>query len=201
MNQCTQKQPNGVRDYFPRKNGRQNWIGTDEAYDPRKDLTKYMIRGSGNFRFKGKPSKATLFVASVGYHEVYVNGKRIDDHVLAPAVTDHTKRARYIAYDIAPHLHPAQTSSPMAGTSWSIFAPYATADKPRTPLVIAQTDIYDANDRKLARIATDQSWKTYPSPNKLIGNWGFGVGGYGGEIWDASKEVEEWNLATLDDRN
>ena len=179
------------------------WIGTDKAYNPAEGPNKiYDPWFRKTFDLKENPSKATLFVASVGYHEVYVNGKRIDDHVLAPAVTDHTKRARYIAYDIAPALTSGTNVIALwLGTSWSIFAPYATADKPRTPLVIAQTDIYDANDRKLARIATDQSWKTYPSPNKLIGNWGFGVGGYGGEIWDASKEVEEWNLATLDDRN
>ncbi|SDZ92095.1 alpha-L-rhamnosidase [Porphyromonadaceae bacterium KH3R12] len=179
------------------------WIGTDKAYNPAEGPNKmYDPWFRKTFDLKKNPSKATLFVASVGYHEVYVNGKRIDDHVLAPAVTDHTKRARYIAYDIAPALTSGTNVIALwLGTSWSIFAPYATADKPRTPLVIAQTDIYDANDRKLARIATDQSWKTYPSPNKLIGNWGFGVGGYGGEIWDASKEVEEWNLATLDDRN
>ncbi|SFS76333.1 alpha-L-rhamnosidase [Porphyromonadaceae bacterium NLAE-zl-C104] len=188
---------------FSQKEWTANWIGTDEAYDPAEGPNKiYDPWFRKTFDLKENPSKATLFVASVGYHEVYVNGKRIDDHVLAPAVTDHTKRARYIAYDIAPALTSGTNVIALwLGTSWSIFAPYATADKPRTPLVIAQTDIYDANDRKLARIATDQSWKTYPSPNKLIGNWGFGVGGYGGEIWDASKEVEEWNLATLDDRN
>src|SRR5690554_7713039 len=56
------------------------------------------------FTLTEKPYKATLFVASIGFHEVYVNGKKIDDHVLPPAVTDHTKRARYIAYEIAPEL-------------------------------------------------------------------------------------------------
>ncbi len=47
---------------------------------------------------------------------------------------------------------------------------------------------------------TDESWKTHPSPNMLTGNWGFGVGGYGGEIWDANREVDGWNLSGFDDR-
>ncbi|MGV8093046.1 MAG: family 78 glycoside hydrolase catalytic domain [Mangrovibacterium sp.] len=179
------------------------WIGTDEAYNPAEGPNKmYDPWLRKTFDLKEKPSKATLFVASVGYHEVHVNGKEIDDHVLAPAVTDHTKRARYIAYDIAPALTSGTNVIVLwLGTSWSIFGPYATPDKPRTPLVIAQADIYGKDSKKPMRIVTDGSWKTYPSPNKLIGNWGFGVGGYGGETWDAGKEVEGWNLATLNDRN
>ena len=179
------------------------WIGTGEAYDPAEGPNKmYDPWFRKTFELKEKPAKATLFVASVGYHEVYVNGVKIGDHVLAPAVTDHTRRARYIAYELAPALTTGTNVITLwLGTSWSIFAPYATADKPRAPLVIAQADLYDDDNRIMTRITTDASWKTHPSPNKLIGNWGFGVGGYGGEIWDAGKEISGWNLPTLDDRN
>ena len=177
------------------------WIGTNKSYNPAEGPNKMQdpwLRK--RFSLKEKPAKATLFVASVGYHEVYVNGKKIDDHLLAPAVTDHTKRARYIAYDIAPALTSGKNVIVLwLGTSWSIFAPYATPDKPRTPIAIAQADIWDKKGQKLMRIATDETWKTHPSPNMLTGNWGFGVGGYGGEIWDARNEVKEWNLATLDE--
>lgn len=188
---------------FSRDEWTAKWIGTDETYDPVKGSNKmYDPWFRKTFDVNEKPSKATLFVASVGYHEVYVNGQRIDDHVLAPAVTDHTQRARYIAYDIAPALTSGTNVIVLwLGTSWSIFAPYATPDKPRAPLVIAQTDIYSNDNRKLDRIVTDESWRTHPSPNKLIGNWGFPVGGYGGEIWDAGREVEGWNLPALDDNN
>ncbi len=178
------------------------WIGTPEIYDPSAGSNKIpdpWFRKS--FDLKQKPSRASLFVASVGYHEVYVNGRKIGDHVLAPAVTDHTQRARYIAYDIAPALKRGKNVIALwLGTSWAIYAPYATPDKPRTPIVIAQSDIFGKNGQKLVRIITDESWKTHPSPNKLIGNWGFGVGGYGGEIWDANKEIDNWNLATYNDQ-
>ncbi|MDD4009201.1 MAG: family 78 glycoside hydrolase catalytic domain [Fermentimonas sp.] len=179
------------------------WIGTGEFYNPAEGPNKMedpWFRKS--FNLSEKPSKATLFVASVGFHEVYVNGQRIGEHVLAPAVTDHTKRARYIAYDIAPELTEGENViSLWLGTAWSIFAPYATDDKPRAPIVIAQTDIYNGKGEVIERIITDESWKTHPSPNKLIGNWGFGVGGYGGEIWDANKEIEGWNLVNFNDED
>ncbi|SFU54871.1 Alpha-L-rhamnosidase N-terminal domain-containing protein [Porphyromonadaceae bacterium KHP3R9] len=188
---------------FSETEWRAKWIGTREIYDPAAGPNKIYdpwFRKSVNLT--GKPAKATLFVASVGYHEVYVNGLKIGDHVLAPAVTDHTQRARYIAYDIAPALEEGTNVIAIwLGTSWSIFAPYATPDKPRTPIVTAQGDIFGKRGEKLASIITDESWKTHPSPNKLIGNWGFGVGGYGGEIWDANKEIEEWNLASYNDQS
>ena len=187
---------------FSREEWTAKWIGTDEVYNPAEGPNKMQDPWfRKTFDLKEKPSKATLFVASVGYHEVYVNGHKIGNHVLAPAVTDHTKRARYIAYDIAPALSRGKNVIALwLGTSWSIFAPYATSNKPRTPIVIAQADLCDREGEKLIRIGTDESWKTHPSPNKLIGNWGFGVGGYGGEIWDANQEIEGWNLTTLNDR-
>ena len=179
------------------------WIGTSEVYDPTSGSNQmYDPWFRKNFDLKQKPERAILFVASVGYHEVYVNGQKIGDHVLAPAVTDHTKRARYIAYDITSALKKGNnTISLWLGTSWSIFGAYATPDKPRTPIVIAQVNIYGSNGHKLARIITDESWRTHPSPNKLIGNWNFGAGGYGGEIWDANREINNWNQPNYHDQS
>lgn len=179
------------------------WIGTGEVYKPEEGGNKMQDPWfRKTFELKDKPAKATLYVASVGYHEVYVNGQRISEDLFSPAVTDYTKRARYIAYEIAPALQQGGNVIAMwLGTSWSIYAPYATADKPRAPIAIAQADLYDQKGEIVRRIVTDESWKTYPSPNLLTGNWGFGVGGYGGEIWDARKEVKEWNSTVFDDRS
>lgn len=179
------------------------WIGANEIYDPYQGTNK--IRDPWfrkSFNLSVSPTRAVLFVASVGYHEVYVNGERIGNHILAPAVTDHTQRARYIAYDIAPQLKAGNNVIGLwLGTAWSIFAPYATPDKPRTPMVIAQADIYGQNNRRLQRIVTDKTWKTHPSPNQLIGNWGFGVGGYGGELYNANQEIPEWNRIYYPDQD
>lgn len=179
------------------------WIGTSEVYDPNRGSNQmYDPWFRKNFDLNQKPERAILFVASVGYHEVYVNGQKIGDHVLAPAVTDHTKRARYIAYDIAPALKNGKNTIVLwLGTSWSIFGAYATSDKPRAPIVIAQVDIYGSNRHKLGRIITDESWRTHPSPNKLIGNWDFGAGGYGGEIWDANREIDGWDQPNYNDQS
>src|SRR5690606_27273712 len=142
--------------------------------------------------------KASLFVASVGYHEIYVNGERIGNHVLAPAVSNHTKRARYIAYDIADKLVKGKNVITICiGTSSSIFTGYIlNDDRPLTPIVKAQDSVYEGlnpaiNTNPIIRICTDETWKTKPSPNKLLGKWDFKR--MGGEIWDARLEDESWN--------
>jgi alpha-L-rhamnosidase len=91
---------------------------------------------------KEKPRRAAIHVASVGYHELYVNGEKVADDVLSPNVADHTKRARYVTYEIADHLRAGRNVIGLwLGTSWSIYPLYKSDDKPQTPIVIAQADI------------------------------------------------------------
>jgi len=138
-----------------------------------------------------------MYVASVGYHELYVNGKKVTDTVLMPSVADHTKRARYVTYEIAEHLRPGRNVIGLwLGTSWSIYPLYKTDDKPQTPIVIAQAHI-EMPDGQSQRLITDETWKTHPSPNVLLGTWMFM--NFGGEYYDANKELPDWCSADLDD--
>ncbi len=177
------------------------WIGTNEIFDPSQtdcNIIDPWFRKT--FSLNAKPARAVMFVASLGYHELYVNGEKIGDDVLSPCVSDHTKRARYVAYDIAGKLKKGENTIAMwLGTSWSIFAGYVIDDKPRTPMVIAQADISGKDGKNILRIRTDASWKTHPSPNKLLEIWDFGK--MGGEIWDANKEIPDWNKPAYDDSN
>lgn len=182
------------------------WIGGEELYDRHavtNNIADPWFRKS--FELDCKPGKASLMVASVGYHEIYVNGERIGDHVLAPAVSDHTKRARYIMYDIAPKLVKGKNVIAIwLGTSWSIFPGYILHDdRPLTPIVKAQVSIYDEsnptpNSQPVAKIYTDETWRTKSSPNKLLGKWDFRR--MGGELWDARLEDATWNKADCDER-
>lgn len=178
-----------------------DWIGCDIIYDPSLpecNIPDPWFRKS--FDLTKKPLRAVMFVASVGYHELYVNGKKIGDEVLAPAVTDHTKRARYIAYDIASELKKGKNTIALwLGTSWSIFPPYVKAGLPRTPMVLAQADFYEKGEEHPSlRIKTDNTWKTHPSPNKLSCKWSENY--FGGEVWDDNKSIPDWNLAGYNDQ-
>jgi alpha-L-rhamnosidase len=167
------------------------WIGTDQINKGNDNtIVDPFLRKS--FSLDKKPEKANIYVASVGYHELYVNGKRVGDAVLMPSVVDHTKRARYITYEIADYLNKGKNVIALwLGVGWSIYQGYKTEDKPQTPIVIAQAEIDDI------KIVTDESWKWHPSPNMLIGAWFFT--NYGGELYDANKEIDGWSEADFDD--
>ena len=47
------------------------------------------------------------------------------------------------------------------------------------------------------KIATDETWRTHPSPNTLMGVWDFMH--FGGERYDANKEIPGWCEADFDD--
>jgi alpha-L-rhamnosidase len=46
-------------------------------------------------------AQAVLYLASAGWHELYINGKKADDRVLAPCITQFNKHINYIEYDIS----------------------------------------------------------------------------------------------------
>ena len=178
------------------------WIGSDQVFTRKKgypppdnDVPDPWFRKV--IVLSQQPTRATIYVASVGYHEVYVNGRKVGDAVLSSCTTDHTKRARYLSYDITDFLRPGTNVLGLwLGVSWSIFPPYKTADKPQTPIVIAQADLAFPNG-STRQIVTDGSWKTHPSPNRLLGVWDFT--NFGGELYDATKEIPNWCEASLDD--
>ena len=52
------------------------------------------------FTVKETPGLSVLYVNSLGYHEAYINGKKVSDAVLNPAVSQLDKRSLIVAYDV-----------------------------------------------------------------------------------------------------
>ena len=140
-----------------------------------------------------KPARsALLHVASVGYHELYVNGKKVDDRVLAPALTRLDKRVLYVTYDIAKLLQPgANTIALWTGPGWARYAPFATLPALRVQLN-AQTD-----GGKVISLASDTTWRCAISCSENTGKTQFLENG--GEKIDARNEVPQWNSVGFDD--
>ena len=65
------------------------------------------------------PEKATVFLCGLGWHELYVNGRKADDRVLAPVVTQYEKRDSYIEYDVTGLLRPGKNAvAVLLGNGW-----------------------------------------------------------------------------------
>ncbi|HNQ90768.1 MAG TPA: family 78 glycoside hydrolase catalytic domain [Verrucomicrobiota bacterium] len=178
------------------------WIGTGQNFErgkgsPPPDNTLPDPWLCKRFELSAAPRRALMHVASIGYHELHVNGQKAGDAVLAPSATDHTRRARYVTYDITGLLRPGPNRLGLwLGTAWSIFPPYRTPDKPAAPIVLAQVDV-ELPDGTTRRIATDATWSWHPSPNTLLGVWDFMH--FGGELYDANRERPDWCDPMRDD--
>lgn len=172
-----------------------DWIGTGETFrreagwpPPDKAPPDPWFRKA--FVLESVPERALATVASVGYHELWVNGRKVGDAVLQPSVTDHSKRARYNVYDVASELQVGTNVVGLwLGTGWSIFPKFETADKPRAPIARAQLDL-SWSDGRARRVATDATWHTRPSSSALLGVWDFMH--FGGELQDANREDANW---------
>ena len=165
------------------------WIGA--GHDSLFEEDPWLRR---TFEITDKPDDALAYVASVGFHELFVNGKKVGDCVLSPSISDLSKRVRYVTYDITPYLNKGKnTIAFWLGPGWSQWVPFRVQNK---PLVMAEIDVTHPSGHK-RQLLTDETWKIHPSSSTLLGPWG--VGQFGGESIDARKHVSGWNTVQFDD--
>ena len=147
------------------------------------------------FSLAGQPAEGRVYVNALGYYELYVNGRKVDDHVLSPAVSQFSKRSFYITHDVRPYLTEGTNCIALwLGRGW--YAQGLPGVVYDGPLVRAQLEVTDANGA-LTRVCTDNTWKAHPSPFARIGTWHSGK--YGGERYDAREEMPGWSEADFDD--
>ena len=140
-----------------------------------------------SFRIDDVPERATIYVAPLGYFELYVNGQKVGDEVLAPAVSNFSKRSYYRTYDVTGYLKQGVNSLGIwMGAGW--YSPGLPGVKNDSPVVRAQLELSSNGDEQL--IITDKFWKTKPSERKLLGQWRWGK--FGGEQVDAGLMDNPW---------
>ncbi len=75
-----------------------SWITGD--YNPKKKMRYPVDCFRKEFRAEKKVVSARLYATAHGVYDVEINGRHIEDFVLAPGVTDYRKRLQYQVYDI-----------------------------------------------------------------------------------------------------
>jgi alpha-L-rhamnosidase len=134
------------------------------------------------FTLTAAPERATAFVNVKGYYELYVNGKKVSDDVLAPAVSVYDKRSLYTTYDISKLLRPG-TNCVGVWLGLGLLFPKEIA-----PLARVQLDMTVGGQRVV--VGTDTSW-TFTSSTHTEVAWGWCGTGY--EKIDARRYVADWN--------
>ena len=80
---------------------RGQWIGypeTDKNRNKRDPHPAPMLRKA--FVLNKKTTKARVYICGLGYHVLFVNGEKVTDRVLAPAVAQYNERVYYETLDI-----------------------------------------------------------------------------------------------------
>jgi alpha-L-rhamnosidase len=146
--------------------------------------------------------RAFLYVSSLGYYEMRINGKRVGIQQLAPEWTDYYERVQYQAYDVTSLLNKDKNVlSALLADGWYLgkLGPVRWARE------FPHRGFYGDDRRLMAQlcidyadgtgqiIATDDSWK--------INRDGFirAADNFAGQTIDARKMIPGWDQPDFDD--
>ena len=137
------------------------------------------------------------YVNPLGYYELYINGRKVDDHVFSPAVSDYSKRNLYVTHEVADYLVPGKNVVALwLGRGWYVRGhPGVVHDG---PLVRAPTGDLHAVTAARPESSPTTPGSSAPAPITPLGR-GTAFGDYGGERYDAGLELADWNSVNLDD--
>jgi len=169
------------------------WIGIE------KDISAPLLRKE--FEISSNIKQARMYISGLGWNEFYINGKKVGDHVLDPAMTYYNKhqkielgsRVLYVTYDVTDYLRKGRNAmGVMLGNGWYSYdgkppGRWPFADR---PILLLQMNI-EYTDGKVVNIVTDKSWKVTDGPitaNEICL----------GEDYDARLERAGWNSPNYD---
>lgn len=187
-----------------------HWIAFEEDSFPDSKKTGPAPYFRKEFNLRKNIRKARMYICGLGFYEMYLNGNKVGDQVLAPAVTNYdvrplkhliyhyddqsTQRCLYNTFDITSALRKGtNTVGIVLGNGW-----YNQRNRTvegdmwySTPRMIAQLEV-EFEDGSTQSVCTDNSWKTTTGP--LLHNSIFQ-----GEVYDARREPGEWLRNGYDD--
>jgi len=135
-----------------------------------------------SFMLEKTAEKMLLHVNSLGYHEVYLNGQKIGDGVLTPAVSQFDKRSQAITYDVSKLAKKGQNELILwLGSGW--YTQGLPGVTNNGPVVKAQLEKISEGQREII-LTTDSTWVGRKSSYTRQGNWR--AHNFGGEILDGA---------------
>ena len=170
------------------------WIGPPASPTDSLPSPSPLLRRA--FRTAGPVRSARLYVTSLGLYEIHLNGQRVGDQLFTPGWTSFRRRLQYQTYDVTSLLRPGENAlGAVLGDGWyrgqlGFFG--ARNIYGRRLALRAQLEIR-YQDGRTERVATDAAWKT--ATGAILAS-----DIYGGETYDARRELPGWAAAPYDDR-
>jgi alpha-L-rhamnosidase len=155
-----------------------------------------MLRTS--FMLKQRVTGGRAYICGLGYYELYINGKRVGDEVLAPAFSRYDKTAYYQTWDVTNLLQVGENAiGVILGNGWyNAFTAevwdFKQAPWRSQPKLKCQFHL-NLEDGKERIIASGPEWKFTTGPIVFDGL-------RNGEVYDARLEKHGWCMPGYDDR-
>lgn len=184
------------------------WIGQGETYEGSRSIVPMFAKefevGVGK-----KIAAARLYISGLGLFEAHLNGSKVSSNFYEPGESDCRDTVYYVTYNVTDmvntgpnaigillgngmygnysevstqtgdHLRYTKLNGVEKSTSWQgLYGRLKT---------IAQVEV-TYEDGSINQIVTDESWVFADSPTTFSG-W------FGGEDYDANKEIEGWDRA------
>jgi hypothetical protein len=177
------------RDWDPAK-----WIENTDYSTGNTSLPYFVTR----FTISSTVLNARLWIMGLGQFVVTVNGQSVTNDVLSPGYTDWNKTVEYSTYDVTSSLTMGdnvlgvalgkgiyRAEKPLGGRYYK----FITASHPMK--LIAQLQLNYTNNTS-QYFVSDSSWLTTVTGPLLESSW------YGGEEYDARKELPGWDTPAYD---
>jgi alpha-L-rhamnosidase len=147
------------------------------------------------FTLEKRIRRATVYASGLGVSELHLNGGKISDHVLSPALAEYPKRAFYVTHDVTDQLRRGANAIGAVLGNGRYYSPrsrvFAGMPSYGFPKLLLQLRI-EHTDGSVTQIVSDDSWKI-TSNGPIVANNEFD-----GEEYDARKELTGWSKAGYD---
>ena len=163
-------------------NGVEPW--KEVSVEVARDLSARVLRK--DFDVKAPVRRATAYISGLGLFELYLNGSKIGDQVLAPAASEYNKRVYYMTFDVTQHIKDGANAVGVMLGSGRYFAPRSTFQRDYGfPKLLFQLEM-EREDGSVETVVSDTSWTlTTEGPIRMNNE-------YDGETYDARMEMDGW---------
>ena len=161
------------------------WIGNNEPTPAARMLRK-------EFDVTKRVVRATVYFSGLGLSEVYLNGKKVGDHVLSPVFSEYPKRVYYITHDVTAQIVVGRNALGALLGNGRCTPRAEWMQRFGFPKLQLQLEV-DYADGSRDTLVSDGSWKL-TTAGPITANDEFD-----GEHYDARQEMPGWAEPGFDD--
>jgi alpha-L-rhamnosidase len=143
-----------------------------------------------------KVARATAYVCGLGFFDLFVNGQKISDDMMDPALSDYGKALYYVTFDVTKRLNTGSNAVGVVLGNGRYYAPRTALPATTTtfgyPKLLLQLEVVYKDGTKTT-VISDENWRLTTNGPIRANNE------YDGEEYDARLEMPGWDRAGFDD--